>query len=71
VTNADRAYGMLKSVLLMNERFDSLDKRMKTISDDLSLLSRDHAELAQRVARIEGVMEGYARASDQRRLPDA
>jgi hypothetical protein len=73
VSGVDRAYGLIKSVMLMGERFDAIDRTIEGLSGDLSDLGKSHAELAQRVARIEGVMEGYARASASskpaRRLP--
>ena len=73
MSSAEKAYGLIKSVMLMNERFDGLEERIRTVSTDVGALAASHAELAQRVARIEGVMEGYARASaaasPARRLP--
>lgn len=53
----------------MGERFDAIDRTIEGLSGDLSDLGKSHAELAQRVARIEGVMEGYARASTASRTP--
>lgn len=70
MSSAERVLGVVKSVMLMQERFDGLDERIKRLDGDLTKLSRSHSDLAQRVARIEGVMEGYARASSApRRLP--
>jgi SMC interacting uncharacterized protein involved in chromosome segregation len=70
VSSTERVLGVVKSVMLMQERFDALDERMKRLDGDLTNLGRSHSDLAQRVARIEGVMEGYARASSAtRRLP--
>lgn len=71
MSTADRVYSGLKAIMLMNERFDRVDERIKELGTDLVSLSGSHAELAQRVARIEGVMEGYGRASGQRQLPEA
>lgn len=45
--------------MLMHERFDGLDERMKRLDGDLTDLSRGHGALAQRVADI----EGYLRAA--------
>lgn len=73
MSSAEKAYGLLKSIMLMNERFDGIDDRLRTVSTDMGALARDHGELAQRVSRIEGVMEGYARVSSApktRRLPN-
>jgi len=63
VSGTEKAFGVIKSIMLMHERFDGLDERIKRLDSDLTDLGRSHAELSQRVARIEGVMEGYARAS--------
>ena len=68
MSSTEKAFGILKSVILMHERFDGLDDRIKRLDGDLTNLSRSHSDLAQRVARIEGVMEGYARASAPRKL---
>jgi hypothetical protein len=69
VSGTEKVLGALKSVILIHERFDGLDERIKRLDGDLTNLSRSHSELAQRVARIEGVMEGYARASPTSRTP--
>lgn len=69
MSGVDRAYGLIKSVMLMGERFDAIDRTIEALSGDLSDLGKSHSELAQRVARIEGVMEGYARASTMPRTP--
>ncbi len=63
MSSTEKVFGVVKSVMLMHERFDGLDERIKRLDGDLTSLSRSHSDLAQRVARIEGVMEGYARAS--------
>ena len=63
MSSTEKIFGVVKSVMLMHERFDGLDERIKRLDGDLTNLSRSHSDLAQRVARIEGVMEGYARAS--------
>lgn len=69
MSGVDRAYGLIKSVMLMGERFDMIDRTLEGLSGDLGDLSRSHSDVAQRVARIEGVMEGYARASSSSRAP--
>ena len=68
MSSTEKIFGVVKSVMLMHERFDGLDRRINRLDGDLTDLSRSHAELAQRVARIEGVMEGFGRASAQGRL---
>jgi hypothetical protein len=66
------AYNALKTVMLVNERFDRIDDQLKSLNGELRLLATSHAELAERVARIEGLIEGMARAAvRQPRLPRA
>lgn len=55
----EKAFGLLKSIMLMTERFDAIDAKVKTVASDQAALSRSHADLAQRVAD----MEGYLRAA--------
>ena len=69
MSSTEKILGIVKSVMLMHERFDGLDDRIKRLDGDLTNLSRSHSDLAQRVARIEGVMEGYARAAPASRRP--
>lgn len=59
MSNIDRGYGIIKSIMLMGERFDGIDKRIATISNDVDDLARSHARLSERVADI----EGYLRAA--------
>lgn len=70
MSSTDKIYGLLKSVMLMGERFDAIDDKMKDLSSGLSALSGSHAELAQRVAAIEGYLRGRAdQASAQSATP--
>jgi hypothetical protein len=66
MSSAEKAYGLIKSVMLMNERFDGLDDRIKTVSSDLAALARNHADLSERVSRIEGFIDGATAASGAR-----
>ena len=52
----EKAFGLLKSIMLATERFDAIDEKMKTVAADQAALARSHAELAQRVADIEGFL---------------
>ena len=54
----DRIYNGLKGVMLMNERFDRIDVQLRDLGEDLGSLASSHAELAQRVAAIEGYIRG-------------
>ena len=68
------AFAALKNVMLLHGRLEGVQKEVERLSDDLKGLNRYAVEIDRRVARIEGVMEGYGRAaaarpSRQRRLP--
>lgn len=66
----DRVYKGLKAVMLMNERFDRVDTELRELNGDVAKLAGSHAELAQRVAVIEGYIRGRAdQAAIQDRLP--
>jgi len=64
----------IRQVILLQENVGRLQKDVETLAADVRRV-RDYAgEIDKRVARIEGVMEGYGRAtaaqpSRQRRLP--
>ena len=55
----EKGFGLLKSVMLMSERFDGLDRRIASLSNDLAALSQSHGRMSERVAEI----EGYLRAA--------
>ena len=68
---AEKAVGVVKSVLLFREMLDGIKGELLDLRSDLTALSRDHADLAERVAHIEGVLRGVAMASGGRpQLPD-
>ncbi|WP_420605268.1 hypothetical protein [Novosphingopyxis sp.] len=58
MSGLDKAYGAIKSIMLANERFDRIEGEMKELSGDLGSLAKSHAELAERVAGIEGYLKG-------------
>lgn len=72
----EKAIGLVKNVLLFNERLEGIGKEIAELRTDLGSLSRDLVDVDRRVTRIEGVMEGYARAGGsarrtrQKQLPD-
>jgi hypothetical protein len=67
----DRLHGGLKAVMLMDERFERIDAELKGLGGDFGRLAASHAELAQRVAVIEGYLRGRAdQAAIQTRLKD-
>ena len=57
------AFAALKNVMLLHERLEGVQKDVERLSDDVKGLNRYAVEIDRRVARIEGVMEGYQRAS--------
>ncbi|HKC02046.1 MAG TPA: hypothetical protein VKC17_01935 [Sphingomicrobium sp.] len=68
------AFASLKNVMLLQERLEVVQKDVERMTGDLRDLNRYAVEIDKRVARIEGVMEGYGRAtaarpSRQPRLP--
>ena len=63
------AFAALKNVMLLHERIEAVQKDVERLSDDLKGLNRYAVEIDRRVARIEGVMEGYQRASATVRRP--
>jgi hypothetical protein len=55
----------VKQVILLQENVERLQKDVEGIVRDVGRI-RDYAgEIDRRVARIEGVMEGYGRATSQ------
>ncbi len=60
MSGTEKVFGLVKSVMLMSERFDMIDQRVNRLEVDLTDLSRSHVELAQRVAVIEGYIRGRA-----------
>ena len=58
-----QAFTALKNVILLHERLDSVHKDVERLTADVRDLNRYAVEIDKRVARIEGVMEGVARAS--------
>ena len=63
------ALAALKNVMLLQERLEGVQKDVERMTGDLRDLNRYAVEIDKRVARIEGVMEGYSRASAASRRP--
>ena len=67
---AEKVLGMVKAVLVFQERFDSLDKSLGELSSRLARLAESHAALRDRVSAIEGYIRGRSdQAASQARLP--
>jgi len=65
------AFAALKNVILMQDKLERMQTQIDATASDLRGLKDYAVEIDKRVARIEGVMEGVARASGKapRRLP--
>jgi len=63
------AFAALKNVMLLHERMERVQKDVERFTGDLRDTNRWVADIDRRVARIEGVMEGYQRASTPPRRP--
>jgi hypothetical protein len=57
MSSLDKGWSALKSLMLMNERFDSIDKRIERLTGDLDALGNGHALHAERIAQIEGYLK--------------
>ena len=72
MSGTEKVFGAVKAIMLMQERFDSIDRKMARQEDDLVDLSRSHADLAQRVASIECYIRGRSdQAALQPRLSES
>jgi hypothetical protein len=69
VSSVGDAFAALKNVMLLHERMERVQKDVERLTDDLKDTNRWTAEIDRRVARIEGVMEGFQRASATTRRP--
>ena len=65
----EKTLGVIKSVFLYQEAMKAVREDMKALSIDIAALGRAHSGLAERVARIEGMIEGVTAGRSQRRLP--
>ena len=60
----------LRTVLLMQEDIRQLRETAKSQSETVTRLAEAHGELRDRVSRLEGVIEGAAMATRQRRIEE-
>jgi hypothetical protein len=63
----EKAFGVLKTILLHQERMDGVEEKLKILSERLERLSESHAALRERVRGI----EGYLRAATGQPFADA
>lgn len=67
---AEGAWNVLKSLVLYQETIRAVRDDMAALAHDVAALSRAHADLRDRVSRLEGVIEGAAMAARQRRIKE-
>ena len=62
------AFNALRQVILMQSRLDQLDGRISRMAGDIDGLTDALSTLRDRISRLEGVIEGAAMATRQRRI---
>ncbi|WP_174278498.1 hypothetical protein [Sphingomonas bacterium] len=65
---AERTWGAFKSFVLYQETIKAIRDDMAALSRDVAALSNAHADLRDRISRLEGVIDGVAMAGRQRRI---
>lgn len=66
----EKALGFVKTVLTLKEQLDALGRDMAGLSGRLTGLAEAHGDLRDRVSRLEGMIEGAAMATRQRRIEE-
>jgi len=66
----EKAVGALKTILTLKDQLDGLGRDMAGLNARLAGLAEAHADLRDRVSRLEGVIEGAAMATRQRRIEE-
>lgn len=64
------AVAAIREVILMQSRINQLDQRMVTMASDMEGLADALVNVRDRVSRLEGIIEGAAMASRQRRIEE-
>ena len=64
----EKALGFFKSMLTLKEQIDALGTDIAGLNARMSRLAEAHGDLRDRVSRLEGIIEGAAMASRQRRI---
>lgn len=67
---SEKALAFVKTVLTLKEQLDALGRDMASLGVRLTRLAEAHGELRDRVSRLEGMIEGAAMASRQRRIEE-
>lgn len=56
MSSVDRAYGLIKQVMLMGEQFEAINRKIAGLAGELRTLGASHQRVAERVAEIEGFL---------------
>lgn len=67
---SESTWGVFKSFVLYQETIKAVRDDMAALARDVGALSGAHADLRDRVSRLEGVIEGAAMAARQRRIEE-
>ena len=68
---SEKAFGLIKTVFTIQERFDSLQDSLSELAERLAKLADSHAALRDRVSAIEGYIRGRSdQAAAQARLAE-
>ena len=67
---SERAFGLIKTVFTVKDQLDDLGRDLAALGRRLTRLTEAHGELRDRVSRLEGVIEGAAMATRQRRIEE-
>jgi hypothetical protein len=67
---SEKTWGVFKSFVLYQETLKAVRDDMAALSRDVAALSGAHANLRDRVSRLEGIIEGAAMAARQRRIEE-
>ena len=60
---AERAFEVIKAVFVYQDTMKAIREDMAALASDVGALGRAHAGLAERIARLEGIIEGAAIAN--------
>ena len=55
---SEKAFGLIKTVFTIQERFDSLQDSLAELAERVARLADSHANLRDRVSKIEGYLQG-------------
>jgi hypothetical protein len=61
VSAAEKAFGLVKRIMLYDETIDAVRRDMADLTADMTKLADSHARLSERVADIEGYLRAATR----------